>query len=393
VATKNKSLSKKIMYITKSGSLTVITKKNRHLLWYDGKPMCKRSDSAPILLQPGDSISIGNSDCQPWLDFHVKSIPIPVTPEEQTMKNCKMFAISPRPTSRKRLYFTHPTNSGISADSSEELVFESQTDYFYHTQSPARENCKRRKTNGSMSPRRLLEGRDIRIPVQSSIRKTDYAPRKRQLQQTDFSSSSSDDGMEKAWMTTRRRNTNAGIKGDKDSELSTTSSVSSRVSKTGSRKDNSVNQQQLTQESNETSSVLSLPQCPTWNDEEEEDVNTGTQGQEHNRPVDGESRKEETAITRGYCLQAFGTTSKNDTQQSQQHDDDDSSAIQFASSLSLAQWRLLRQQHDSANPTVGRVRRALAGLIVAQRARGADGSAWLPTLLEGAVVQPEVEST
>jgi hypothetical protein len=359
--------------------------------------MCKRSDSTPILLQPGDSISIGNADCQPWLDFHVKSIPIPVTPEEQTMKNCKMFAFSPRPSSRKRLYYTHPTNSGISADSSEQLVFESQTDSFYHTQSLARENCKRRKTNGSMSPRRLLEGRDIHIPVQSSIRKTDYAPRKRQLQQTDFSSSSSDDGMEKAWMTTRRRNTNAGIKGDNDSELSTTSSVSSLIPKTGSRKDNSVNQQQLTQELNEASSVLSLPQCPTWNDEEEEeeeeDANTGTQGQEHNKPVDGESRKEHPAITRGSCLQVFGTTSKNDAQQLQQHADDDSSTIQFASSLSLAQWRLLRQQHDSANPTVGRVRRALAGLIVAQRARGADGSAWLPTLLEEAVVHDEVEST
>ena len=156
VATKHKSLSKKILYITKGGSLTVITKKNRHLLWYNGDCMCKSSDSTPILLQPGDSISIGNSDINPWLDFYVKRIPIAITPEE-TIKNAKLFSISERPPSRKRLYYTHPTNSGISADSSEQLVFESQTDSLYHTQSPpkpsSRESRKRHKTKWFHAPK------------------------------------------------------------------------------------------------------------------------------------------------------------------------------------------------------------------------------------------------
>lgn len=420
VARKTHCLSKKIFYLTKNGSVSILTRKNRHLLWYNGEPMCKKSDSTAILLQPGDTISIGNSDTRPWLEFHVKRIPIPITPEAQHDDQVNMFRASTTTTlkSRKRLYYTYPS-SGISADSSsEQLSFQDSQDgsssnpVQVHTQSSclqrdlaeqaATTTTRKRKHAVSMNPRRILEGKDVYVRVRNSNtkKKNPTNVQKDTLRRaTDMGDSSSDFLGEDAWMTTRRQSSNGSRETQAEYHTSSSSDSSfplSHVSKKARKDDPCLSQPQQvlpsssTPESNETS-VLSLPQCPSWNDDDDEKeyketggTNSGVEGVKHKSLFSRELINE--ATNEGPCLQVFGANATTcATRQSQ--DDSDSPAIQFASSLSLSEWKHMKQH--SANSASGRVRHALASLVVAQRVRG--DSTWFPKILEGAVVE-EVES-
>lgn len=399
VARKTKSFSRKIFCMTKSGSLTVVTRKNRNILWYNGEPMCKSSDSTPILLQPGDTISIGSSDVQPWLDFYVKRIPIPITPDSPKLLSNNMFR-STAATSKKRLCYTYP-DSGISADtssqrSSQQLSLDDSLECrnTVYTQSSLKQKqqCsessaettkkttrKRKKT--SMSPKRLMEQTDMRARGQTSS--TMYKNRK------DDSTSVE---LRNAWMATRRITSVARSKEDIHMEhMSSSASFSLTHVPKKARKECSQREVPSSAESNETS-VLSLPQCPTWNDDEDgQNGDTGSYSggiqQEKNHRRSSRFPQQESSETKGPCSQAFHEAGRGDTGQSQ--DDVHSPAIQFASSLSLSQWKQVKQLQDTTLPS-GRVRHALASLVVAQRVRG--DSTWFPTILQGAVID-ELELT
>lgn len=400
-----KSLSKKMLYITKNGCMTVVSRKNRNLLWYNGQPMVKSSDTTPILLQSGDSISIGHSPKDAWMEFYVTRVPIVVTPESET-KNANIIARAKRneTTSRKRLYYTCPLSSSLESkesSSEERLSFtEPRKDSFkactqnmtgrdsnLDEQSASSSEAVRERNNGAkrprkvaMSPRRLIQAQndDGSVEQASEAEKSKWTQNEHSSKKIDASGESSFSEVADAWITKRKRP--RGLIGVQENSRRAMKGSTANVTKTA-RKETLQRTVPSTAESNETS-VLSLPQCPTWDDDEEDDgssnsIQSASFG--HGRPLNSQQGpSQKAAIARAFQTAGSSQASPNVGSQEQ----DDSPSIQFASALSLTEWKHLQRNTTVHNET-GRVRKALASLVVAQRTRD---STWFPAILEGAVV-------
>lgn len=381
-----KLLSKKLLYVTHDASLAVCASShNTDLLWYNGQPMVKSSDSTAILLQSGDSISIGRSSTSPWMEFLVRRRPLnPVTPESDDDKNANILKrTTATPKSKRRLYYDSPSSGSFV--SREQLSFEddSSKDALYCTQNmsaadresdqdekqvaPSETRTKttprrKRQRKVAMSPRRLLDVEGKQTAAPGSVARVDNnsetMSKGRKRSRPDDCQEAPESLESGRSQGTDSRQSKKFRKEVENSRMSIDSQPTVR-----SRKESS--------QQSEESSFVSLPKCPTWNDDEQEDE-SGSQLVRH----DQSSLKNQQGIFR---KSGESQDSVDDTISKQQQDD--SPDIQFASALSLSQWKTM-QQSDT-----GRVCQALSGLVVTKRARG--DSAWLPALLEGAVIDDE----
>jgi hypothetical protein len=405
-----KLLSKKLLYITRDGTLHVLTKRNTHLLWYNQKAMVKKSDSTAILLQPGDSIAIGDSPKTPWMEFTVQRIQTAaaVTPENDETNILKRRTTTP--TSRKRLYYTFDSSqsSGSVYSNRQQLSFddhdETPKDAAALTQTVEEEQSqdslqvravteerprKRRKkapTPTRMKPRRLIKAEDklpAAVRVRASSTRTNpndarkQASASQQRRRDSFAEeSSSSDNLDDWFM---KGDSKVAASPRKQVETQVDGPVRNVVTKEATSKSQEESSSRraeppLTGQSAE-SSILSMPLCPTWDDDEDDEEESGSYS----------SQRRSSLPSRLFQSTMQLQDSLETTNSSEQ--EDNSPAIQFASAVPLSEWKRFQQDGNG-----GMVRRALAGLVVAQRARVDGNTTWLPSLLEGAVVD-EPEST
>ena len=334
LASSVKSLSKKMLCISDRGSMMALSRKNRNLLWYNGTPMSINGSmyDTAILLQQGDTISIGRCAEKPWMEFSVKRIPNAVTPEsEMTSRKRARQETANRRKSHRKLNYSLKESVDTKESSEEQCFAETQRDgrnVVFTQRISARDSNLTEESDGvdmeprkwpkkvMMSPRRLIQPQGECIAAKTLTTEKNEVLRKE---------------------------------------------CSQRINPSG--------------ESTE-SSVLSLPQCPTWDDDEEEDetsnvtqINVAMQG------FNGEAVQD-------FCYQDDAKARHCGAKEPVERSSEDSAEIVFASTLSLAQWKSLRQ--GASHKESCRVRHALASLVVAQRA---GDSTWFPAILEGAIVE------
>jgi hypothetical protein len=315
----------------------VTAKKNRHLLWWNGTQMMKTS----LQLQAGDIISVGNSAETPWLEFCVKKLKAVVTPETDAAK-------MPSPLS---------------------------------TSAQARQTV---RTN-SKSRRRLFSGhyRDGCRSEESSLDETDNSHVFSNMHETQMGNAyavmtrdadSEDESQNTCNLATKhntrqeRNSVSSRRKLHLSQEENRSLPATTVIEETHHKQTQPVDNHHA--ESQE-SSILSLPQCPTWEDESQNIVGTNSIDSSANvkRPCSHEEAR---------LYQQPWNESKTTPEESSQ-----GSNVLFASTLSLSQWKHIKQTNDGA----ARIRGAFASLVVAQRVRD---PMWFPAILEGTVVEGDV---
>jgi len=358
--------------------------------------MCKKSDTTAILLQPGDSISIGRSSETPWMEFYVTRIPVPVTPDCEDIKNVNISKVkTPPPKSKRRLYYTYPSSQ---SSSGQQLFFDdSQQDDNMFTQNmtardgndegqlaESRTEIKRRGTkrkNLTMSPRKLLNVQDndrrataAKKTVSRVTNKAQKGDSQRTVQTESWYES---DSLETAndWLT-KREAMDSSISDETQNDGAIGKALATRKKKRV-RKEASQTIVPSTGQSQE-SSVLSLPQCPTWDDDEE----VSSKHIQRDTARHGQSSLHSRGMNHQMAAGFKSAGSQASNTDAKQEQEEDSPIITFASALSLSQWKDV--QRAESNTETGRVRKALASLVVAQRTRD---STWFPAILEGSIVE------
>jgi hypothetical protein len=334
-----KCLSKTTWKINQEGKLTVTAKKNGHLLWWNGRQMMNITTSV-LQLQVGDVISVGKNAETPWLEFHVKKMRAVVTPPTDVAKMPSPLSRSARERrtartnlkSRRRLFSGHHQDRYRSEESS---LDETENSH-----------------------------------VCSTVHETEMGNTDAVMTRDADSEDESQDTSNHATKHTRKEK----------------NSMSSRRTLLSSQDENlflpaisvmEETQQKQTQpvidnhhaESRE-SSILSLPQCPTWEDESQNYTGTNS--------IDSCSVQKPCSYNEARLEQHPSDESRTTSGESSQGHN-----VIFATMLSLSQWKQIRQD----NNVTGSIRGALASLVVAQRVRDPK---WFPAILEGAVVEGDV---
>jgi hypothetical protein len=304
--------------------------------------------SSSLQLQVGDVISVGNNAETPWLEFNVKTIKaVLVTPETDvakmpsrplsTLARRARRTVKTNPKSRRQLFSDHHHHRGRHR-SEESSPDETESNHIFSTIHET-----------EMGNTDAVMARDAdRLEDESHDTCNHATKRTRQ---------------EKNSMSSRRKL--LSTQEDNLSLLATSVMEETRHKQTQPIIDNNHAESQ-------ESSILSLPQCPTWEDESQNNV--GTNSIDSSTSVQTPCSHEEARRE-----QHPNNESKTTPDESSQ----DKPNVMFASSLSLSQWKQLRQDNDGA---VG-IRGALASLVVAQRVRD---PTWFPAILEGAVVEGAV---
>ena len=293
-----------------------------------------------VQLQLNDVLSVGRCVETPWLEFCVKKVSVVVTPDTDALgRTCSHSESRIReketPTNRRRLFSNQQqdryrsedrSSSGTESIDAFPAVHATQK---VHTETPAVDyedksidnyatKHTRKERNCKSSRRRLLASQDenYSLQVMSAMEETQH-------KQT---------------------------KGITDTEHHTESAESS---------------------------MLSLPQCPTWEDDEGSQERTNVGNCSRDCGVRKSLPHEETRRGSHGHEQCPSDESNISPETSQQPN------LVFASTLSLSQWKQLGKV-DKTSTTTNACREALANLVYAQKLRD---PTWFPAILEGTVVE------
>lgn len=297
-----------------------------------------------VQLQLGDILSVGRCAETPWLEFSVKKVLVVVTPETDTARmtspHSERVMRAKTTTNRRRLFSSHQHDRYRSEESS---------------------------PNGT-------ENIDAFLTVHAT-QKVDTDT------QMDYEDKSDDNYATKRMRQERNcKSSRRKLLASQDETYSL--QVTSVMEETLHKQTQRITDKDHHAESNESSSMLSLPQCPTWEEDDEgsqERTYIGNSSRDYytvRKPLPQEKARGLPGQEQHPSDESKTTTLPDSSQQEPN--------LVFASTLSLSQWKQLGQVGDYTVAASNRSRGALARLVVAQKLRD---PVWLPLILEGSVVE------